>query len=114
MSNVSEIIKQHNKNVSNKKVKQTNPCNCRNKNECPLNGNCKVQNAIYKCTVSVTQIFKRRGYWNISKRCLLCLHEKLLILNYQNPAELLNKRSKLMLKCCHENKFLLSNYKGND
>ena len=30
MNNVSEIIKQHNKNVSNKKVNQTNPCNCRN------------------------------------------------------------------------------------
>ena len=34
---------QHNRNVSNKKQKQTNLCNCRNKNECPLNGNCKVQ-----------------------------------------------------------------------
>ena len=30
MNNVSQIIKQHNKNVSNKKEKQTNPCNCRN------------------------------------------------------------------------------------
>ena len=59
MNNVSEIIKQHNKNVCNNKVKQTNPCNCRNKNEYPLNGNCKVQNIIYKCTVSATQKFKR-------------------------------------------------------
>ena len=151
MNNVSQIIKQHNRNVSNKKEKQTNPCNCRNKNECPLNGNCKVQNVIYKCTVSATQTFKQRvylgiaegnwkqrlynhrqsfkdkrhkndttlssylwdlkenhnqipkltwsivrfapGYSNISKRCLLCLHEKLLITNYHNPAELLDKRS---------------------
>ena len=150
MNNVSQIIKQHNRNVSNKKEKQTNPCNCRNKNECPLNGNCKVQSVIYKCTVSATQTFKQRvylgiaegnwkqrlynhrqsfkdkrhkndttlssylwnlkenhnqipkltwsivrfapGYSNISKRCLLCLHEKLLILNYHNPAKLLNKR----------------------
>ena len=58
MNNVSQIIKQNNKNVSNKKEKQTNPCNCRNKNGCPLNGNCKVQNVIYKCTVSGTQTFK--------------------------------------------------------
>ena len=164
MNNVSQIIKQHNRNVSNKKENQTNPCNCRNKNECPLNGNCKVQNVIYKCTVSATQTFKQRvylgiakanwkqrfskksirttalssylwdlkenhnqipkltwsivrfapGYLNISKRCLLCLHEKLLILNYHNPAELLNKRSKLMAKCCHENKFLQINYQNND
>ena len=55
MKNILQIIKQHNKNVSNKKEKQTNPRNCRNKNECPLNGNCKVQKAIYKCTVSATQ-----------------------------------------------------------
>ena len=172
MNNALQIIKQHNKDVSNKKQKQTNPCNCRNKNECPLNENCKVQNVIYKCTVSATQPFKQRVYlgiiegswkqrlynhkqsfkdrkhkndtalssylsdlkenhnqiakltWsivrfapgcsNISKRCFLCLHEKLLIFNYQYPAELLNKRSELMAKCGHENKFLLSNYKGND
>ena len=54
------------------------------------------------------------GYLTISKRCLSCLHERLLILSYHNPAELLNKRSELMAKCRHENKFLLSNYKGND
>ena len=135
MNNVPQIIK-HNRGISNKKEKQTNPCNCRNKNECPLNGNSKVQNVIYKCTVSATQTFKQRvylvtaegnwkqklynhrqsfkdkkhnkdkalssylwdlkenhnqipkltwsivrfasGYSNIS-RCLLCLHEKLII-----------------------------------
>ena len=151
MNNVSQIVKQHNRNVCNKKEKQTNSCNCRNKDKYPLNGNCKVQNVIYKCTVSVTQTFKQRVYlriaegnwkqrlynhrqsfkdkkhknntalssylwdlkenhnqipkltWsvvrfapgdsNVSKRCLLCLHEKLLILNYHNRAELLNKRS---------------------
>ena len=62
MNNVSQIIKQHNRNVSNKKEKQTNPCNCRNKNECSLNGNWKVQNVIYKCTVSATRRFKQRVY----------------------------------------------------
>ena len=54
------------------------------------------------------------GYSNISNRRLLCLHGRLLILNYHNPAELLNKRSEIMAKFRHENKFLLSNYKGND
>ena len=68
MSNVSQIIKQHNKKVLNKKEKQTNPWNCRNKNECPLNGNCKVQNVIYKCTVSATQTFKQRAYLGIAER----------------------------------------------
>ena len=62
MNNVCQIIKQHNKNGSNKKEKQANSCNCRNKDECPLNGNCKVQNVIYKCTVSATQTFKQSVY----------------------------------------------------
>ena len=47
------------------------------------------------------------GYSNISKRCLLCLTEKVLIATYENPEELLNKRSELMAKCRHNNKFLL-------
>ena len=55
-------MKQHNKNVSNKKEKQTNPYNCRIRNKSPLNGNCKVRNVIYKCTVSATQTFKQRVY----------------------------------------------------
>ena len=54
-------------------------------------------------------------YSNISKKCLLCLYEKLEIVNYQNQKELLNKRSELLCnKCRHANKFLLKNYTGND
>ena len=69
-------------------------------------------NQIPKLTCSIVRFAP--GYSNISKRCLLCLHEKLLIINYHSPAELLNKRSELMAKCHHENKFLLSNYNGNN
>ena len=54
------------------------------------------------------------GYSNITKRCMLCLHEKYEILNYPDQEELLNKRSELVSKCRHINKFLLSNYKSND
>ena len=67
MNNVSQIIKLHDRNVFHKKAKQTNPCNCRNKNECPLNGNCKVQSVIYKCRVSARpQTFKQRVYLGIA------------------------------------------------
>ena len=59
MNNVSQIVKQHNKNISYKKEKQTNSCNCRNKNECRQNRTWKLQNFICKCTVSATQTFKR-------------------------------------------------------
>ena len=53
-------------------------------------------------------------YSNISKKCLLCLYEKLEIVTYQNQKELLNKRSELLCKCRHANKFLLKNYIIND
>ena len=50
-------------------------------------------------------------YSNISERCLLCLHEKLKIINYPRPEELFNKRSELTSRCRYANKFLLRNYK---
>ena len=49
------------------------------------------------------------GYSNITKKCLLCLYEKLEIINYPNQEELLNKRSELISKCHHVNKYFLSN-----
>ena len=54
------------------------------------------------------------GYSNISKQCLLSLTEKMLIAIYENPEQLSNKRSELIAKCRHDNKFLLTNYKSND
>ena len=50
-------------------------------------------------------------YSNISKKCLLCLHEKLEIINYPRTEELLNKRPELLSKCRHAIKLLLRNYK---
>ena len=47
-------------------------------------------NQIPKLTWSIVRFAP--SYSNISKRCFLCFHEKLLILNYHNPVELLNKR----------------------
>ena len=54
------------------------------------------------------------SYSNITKRCLLCLEEKYEILNYPQQHELLNRRSELISKCRHANKYLLANYKSND
>ena len=50
MSNVQQLIKKHSNFIQNKKNKTTLSCNCRDKNGCPLNGNCKTENVIYKCT----------------------------------------------------------------
>ena len=54
------------------------------------------------------------AYSNITKKCLLCLHEKLEIVNYPYSEELLKKCSELVSKCWHGNKYLLNNCKAND
>ena len=43
-----------------------------------------------------------------SRRCGLCLTEKLKIMR-EGPELLLNKRSELVFKCRHKNKFILAN-----
>ena len=50
-----------------------------------------------------------KPYINGSKRCNLCLTEKYHIIN--SPLKLLNKRSELVSKCRHENKYYFNNYK---
>ena len=47
------------------------------------------------------------------EKCLLCLHEKLEIVNVEDQ-DLLHKRSELICKCRHANKYLLRKYKAND
>ena len=170
MNNMSKIIKGHNKKVTSKPRDQRPKCNCRKKAECPMEGNCLVNDVVYKCDVTRPLpkkvylglaegewksrfynhklSFKHKRYsnkttlssymwhlksvlsetpnlkWsvlrcvpphsNISKKCLLCLYEKLEIVTYQNQKELLNKRSELLCKFCHAYKFFLKNNTGND
>ena len=152
MENAAQIIKKYNQRTSSHKEKPIPSCNCKNKDDCPMNlirrRLFQVQNVVYKCTVSATPNFPKRvylgvaegdwkqrfynhkksiknksyrndttlssylwdlrekhnvfptltwsavksvpGYSNISKRCLLCLTEKVLIATYENPEELAN------------------------
>ena len=48
------FIKSHNKKVTNAENKQTKHCNCRKKQECPLEGKCRSEDIIYKCVVTAT------------------------------------------------------------
>ena len=171
LPNVSRIISAHNKKVLNHPTDTNNEneklCNCRRKNECPLNGNCLEKEVIYKCNVKkvdteegkhyiglTANSFKQRWYnhkhtfrnedkkkstelsnhiwdlqltdispklnWEIidharpyingSKQCNLCLTEKYHIMT--SKLDLINKRSELVSKCRHVNKFLLKNFKA--
>ena len=62
--------------------------------------------------VKWTVIKNMPAYNNISRRCLLCLQEKLCIIEHEKQDHLLNKKSELVTKCRHANKFLLKNYKA--
>ena len=53
-------------------------------------------------------------YKNITKRCSLCLKEKLAVLMYPNQSELFNKRLELVSKRQYENEFLLQTLNSND
>ena len=51
---------------------------------------------------------RSHNYRNGSRRCDLCLTEKMLIARSKHP-KILNERSELISKCRHRNKFLLRN-----
>jgi hypothetical protein len=53
MENIGNIIKKHNQKILNKDDQQIthNPCNCRKKDNCPLEGEFRVSNIIYKATI---------------------------------------------------------------
>ena len=67
MKNVCQIIKKHKNNVGRKKPKSASSCNCRKKDDWPMNGNCLINNVIYKCTVSPTTTKKQRAYLGLAE-----------------------------------------------
>ena len=171
MENIKTVINNHNMKILNENNEIRSNCNCRNKNDCPLGGNCLVENIVYEGKITSNQpnykekiyfgiaetSFKQRfnnhtksfnnqiyesntelskEYWkiknnnfnpkikwrivrkcppyNLSKRkCYLCLNEKLEIASYKGN-NLLNKRSELVNKCRHQNKFTLLRYDSKD
>ena len=53
IQNVASIIKSRNKKLIDKSIKNTLPCNCRKKHECPLDGKSRAENIVHKCVASV-------------------------------------------------------------
>ena len=75
----------------------------------------KIKKTKRETPTLVWEIIKTTAlYTNTTKRCSLCLHEKLAILMYPSQSELLNKRSKLVSKYWHETKFLLQTFNSTN
>ena len=162
---MGSIINNHNKKIlTNNNTTLQNRCNCRKKDQCPLDNNCLSTSVIYKAKVTTDKDDTGKNYigltegtlkqymqhklsfchikyanhtelakhiwklkdnnenykisWsiissasannNISKWCNLCPTEKLYIIK-ADKASNLNKRTELISKCCHENKYSLVN-----
>ena len=53
--NMAKIIASHNsKLLKSENENEARGCNCRNKEECPLRGNCLVENVVYQATLTPT------------------------------------------------------------
>ena len=57
--NISQIIKGHNKKVTQIKPLHHFECNCCIKTECPLNGDCRIDDVTYKSMALTTLQFKK-------------------------------------------------------
>ena len=167
------IINNHNKNILGKKPSiDTSTCNCRNKEDYPLNGQCQIGEVVYESTLtSNQQNYKDKNYFGIaeesfkgrlcnhnlffrnefykndtelskevwkikmknytpkitwriirkcspynynSRKCYLCLNEKLGITLYEAENLLLNKKTELISKSRHQNKFKLLRHDSKD
>ena len=118
MPNVGQILKAHNKTVLNRSQphnNQDNPCNCRNKNTCPLQGKCQTESVIYRADVELEDgkilsytgltehSFKKRWY----NHCNSFKHQKheastelsKLIWKLKNEGTKYNINGKILTKC---------------
>ena len=64
--NILQIIKGHNKELTQVKQLHQFECNCCNKTKCPLNGICHKEDVIYKCTV-LTTFQPKKVYFGFAK-----------------------------------------------
>ena len=69
-----------------------------------------VKNSGKDLSINWSIIDHAKPYKNGSKKCNLCLTEKFHIIS--SSINLVNKRTELVSKCRHENKFYLNNYKS--
>ena len=63
MQNIKSVINNHNMKVLNNTAETEESCNCRNKNNCPLDGKCLTPNIIYEAQIMSNQLnYKQKVY----------------------------------------------------
>ena len=72
-----------------------------------------IKNNNYTPNIVWEILHKHQTYNPNTKRCFLCLNEKLEIARYKGH-NLLNKRSEIINKCRHQSKFALARYERKD
>ena len=83
-------------------------------NDTELSKECWTIKRNHFTPIVIWRIIKKCAPFNTTKRkCYLCLNEKLEIASYKGD-NLLNKRSELINKCRHQNKFTLLRHDRKD
>ena len=68
MENIKSVINNHNIKVLNNTTEIEESCNCRNKNNCPVDRKCLTPNIIYEAQIILNQLnYKQRIYIGIAE-----------------------------------------------
>ena len=68
MPNMGKLISGHNKKVQKQSEPQANLCNCRNKNDCPVENKCLLTDVIYQATVTRSDNGEQETYVGLTSR----------------------------------------------
>ena len=65
LRNISSVISSHNRNISSLKQKSFG-CNCRVKNQCPLNGGCQTPSVMYRADMANDSNYEEKFYFGLA------------------------------------------------
>ena len=95
MPNIVAIISKHNKIALHNRAgprRTTPPCNCRNKANCPLQGNCRESSIMYKATLKSNGIARHcYGYSETEFKTRFNNHKQSLVHRHKRNATELSK-----------------------
>ena len=67
VGNMASIISSHNRTILNPDVSLEHGCNCRSRNECPLQNKCLTAKTVYRANVEKDINDKKKFYFGVSE-----------------------------------------------